>query len=179
MFRPWKAGDSHLLSCEPTQRLTEEEFTGVLSELGEPDTMAGCLCHQPHGAQRGAVLSRLRATAAAHRFGPRREETAASTGPGCRRPGGQPTPEHLHGQVPGGRPFFGRVSITRCCPRLKGKDWFHFQVPAGVTRNGMIEVGLISKIPPPAPSPPQRRSHPPQVPDPVAERFSSAAPPLG
>ena len=25
---------------EPTQRLTEEEFSGVLSEFGEPETMA-------------------------------------------------------------------------------------------------------------------------------------------
>ena len=31
-------------------------------------------------------------------------------------------------------------------PEREG-DWFHFQVPAGVARNGMNEVGLISNVP--------------------------------
>ena len=43
--------------------------------------------------------------------------------------------------------LWARLNHTLLSEAEKEGDWFHFQVPAGVARKGMNEVGLISNIP--------------------------------
>ena len=43
--------------------------------------------------------------------------------------------------------LWARLNHTLLSEAEREGDWFHFQVPAGVARNGMNEVGLISNVP--------------------------------
>ena len=46
-----------------------------------------------------------------------------------------------------------RLNHTLLPQANRDGDWFHFQVPAGVARSGMDEVGLISNVPAVSPIP--------------------------
>ncbi len=46
-----------------------------------------------------------------------------------------------------GTVLWERLNHTLLPEAKREGDWFHFQVPAGVARNGMNDVGLITNIP--------------------------------
>ena len=135
---------------EPTQRLTEEEFTGVLNELGEPKTMAskdkvyainptahsgGPFYHGSEPALLPIVLDRVERKLRLH-LGPAAEDQKASL--------------HLSvytAKAGKGTFLWACLNHTLLPEAEREGEWFHFQVPAGVARSGMNEVGLISNIP--------------------------------
>ena len=131
---------------EPTQRLTE----GVLSELGERETMAGKdkvyainpTAHSGgpfyHGSEPALLPIVLDRVERKLRFqlGPAAEDSQASLW------------LSIHTAKAGkGTILWARLNHTLLSEAEREGDWFHFQVPAGVARNGMNEVGLISNVP--------------------------------
>ena len=135
---------------EPTQRLTEEGFTGVLRELGAPETMAGkdkvyAINPTPHSggpfyhwsepALLPIVLDRVeRKLRLQH--GPAAEDSQASLRPSV-----------FTAKAGKGTTLLARLNHTLRPEAEREGDWFQFQVSADVARSGMNEVGLISNIP--------------------------------
>ncbi len=135
---------------EPTQRLTEEEFTGVLSELGAPETMAGKdkvyainptahsggpFYHGSEPALLPIVLDRVERKLRLQ-LGPAAEDEKANLRLSV-----------YTAKAGKGTVLWARLNHTLLPEAEREGDWFHFQVPAGVARSGMNEVGLITNIP--------------------------------
>ena len=135
---------------EPTQRLTDEEFTGVLSELGQRETMAGKgkvyainptahnggpFYHGSEPALLPIVLDRVERKIRLH-LGPAAEDPQASLRLSI-----------YTAKAGKGTTLWTRLNHTLLAEPERDGDWFHFQVPAGVARSGMNEVGLISNVP--------------------------------
>ncbi len=135
---------------EPTQPLTEEEFEGVLSELGERETMAGKdkvyainptahsggpFYHGSEPALLPIVLDRVERKLRFH-LGPAAEDSQASLRLSV-----------FTAKAGKGTTLWARLNHTLLPEPEREGDWFHYEVPAGVARSGMNEVGLISDVP--------------------------------
>ena len=135
---------------EPTQRLTEEEFEGVLSELGAPETMAGKdkvyainptahsggpFYHGSEPALLPIILDRVERKLRLH-LGPAADDAQASLRLSI-----------FTAKAGKGTILWARLNHTLLPEPERDGDWFHFQVPAGVARSGVNEVGLISNVP--------------------------------
>ena len=122
----------------------------MLSELGAPETMAGKdkvyainptahsggpFYHGSEPALLPIVLDRVERKLRIH-LGPAAEDSQASLRLSV-----------FTAKAGKGTTLWVRLNHTLLTDAEREGDWFHFQVPAGVARNGMNEVGLISNVP--------------------------------
>ena len=141
---------------EPTQELSPEEFTGALSELGEPETLAGK--NKVYGIQ-----------ATAHTGGPIIQGSESALLPVVLDRVESKLPLLMGPDATDSRARF-RLSLwtaesrenTRLWVRLnhtllpqpvREEPWYHIEVPSGIMRSGYNELGVWSSVPAGGPFP--------------------------